>query len=85
MGGFLAPWAEFEKKNISYLELWQPLRSLERDYLCNFGRGRYGKPSCEVILNLDQWFKKRCCLKKKITDERTQDAQQKKTDHNSSP
>ena len=38
---------------ISYLELWRPLCWLERDYLFNFGRGHYGKPSCEVILNLD--------------------------------
>ena len=33
--------------------LWRPLYSLEQNYLCNFGRGHYWKPSCEVILNLD--------------------------------
>ena len=33
--------------------LWQPLCSLEQNYLCNFGRGHYRKPSCEVNLNLD--------------------------------
>ena len=25
-------------KDISYLELWQPLCSVERNHLCNFGR-----------------------------------------------
>ena len=30
----------------------------------NFGRGHYGEHSCETILNLDQWFKMRCRLKK---------------------
>ena len=25
-------------KDISYLELWQHLRSFERNHLCNFGR-----------------------------------------------
>ena len=48
----MAPGAEIEKY-ISYLELWWPLCSLVRNYLCNFGREHYGKPSCEVILNLD--------------------------------
>ena len=37
----------------SYLELWRPLRSLDRHILCTFGRGHLRKPSCEVILNLD--------------------------------
>ena len=43
---------EMSFKN-SYLELWRPLCSLERNTLCTFCRGHYGKPSCEVILNLD--------------------------------
>ena len=25
-------------------------------YLCNFGRGHYWELSCEMVLNLDQWF-----------------------------
>ena len=40
-----------------YLELWQPFCLAERNHLCNFGRGHYGKHSCEIILNLDQWLK----------------------------
>ena len=31
--------------------------------LCNFERGHYGEHSCEVMWNLDQWFRRRCCLK----------------------
>ena len=50
-------------KDISYLELWQLPCSVEWNHLCNFGRGHYGEHSCEIILNLDQWFR-RCCLKK---------------------
>ena len=37
----------------SYLELWQPLCSLERNTLCTFGRGHYEKPSFKIISNLD--------------------------------
>ena len=48
---------------ISYLELWQPSCSVERNNLCNFERGHHGEHSCEFILNLNQWFRRRCCLK----------------------
>ena len=48
--------------------------------LCNFGRRHYEEHSCEVILNLDKWFRRRCRLKKKCTD-----ARWTKLDHNSSP
>ena len=37
--------------NISYLELWQPSCSVERNHICNFCRGHYGEHSCEAILN----------------------------------
>ena len=47
-------------KDISYLELWQPLCWVEQNHLCNFGR-LYEEPFCEIILNLDQWFR-RCPL-----------------------
>ena len=50
-------------KDISYLELWQPFCSAERNHLCNFGRRYYEEQSCEIILNLDQGFR-RCFLKK---------------------
>ena len=50
-------------KDSSSLELWQPFCSAERNYLCNFGRGYYEEQFCEIILNLDQWFRNRCRLK----------------------
>ena len=31
--------------------------------LSNFGRGHHEKHFCEIILNLDQWFSRRCHLK----------------------
>ena len=31
--------------------------------MCNFGRVYYEEHFCEIILNLDQWFRKRCLLK----------------------
>ena len=46
-------------KDICYLELWQPLCSVEKNYLCNFGGGNYEKQFCENILNLDQWLRRR--------------------------
>ena len=50
-------------KDISYLELWQPLCSAEPNHLCNFGRMYYEEQFCEIILNLDQWFRRNCLLK----------------------
>ena len=43
-------------KDISYLELWQPLCSADQNYLCNFDRG-HEEHFCDFILNLDQWFR----------------------------
>ena len=34
-------------KDISYLELWQPLCLVERNHLCNFGRRHHEKQFCE--------------------------------------
>ena len=50
-------------KGIAYLELSQPFCSAERNHLCNFGRGFQEEQFCEIILNLGQWFRRRCCLK----------------------
>ena len=50
-------------KGISYLELWQPFSSAENNQLCNFGRGYYEEQFCEIILNLGQWFRRRCHFK----------------------
>ena len=37
--------------DISYLELWQPLCSMEHNHLCSFGRRHYEEQFCEIILN----------------------------------
>ena len=50
-------------KYISYLELWQTFCSPEQTHLCNLVRGYYKEQFCEIILNLDKWFKRRCFLK----------------------
>ena len=34
----------------------------KRNHLCNFGRGHHEEQCCEIILNLNQWFR-RCRLK----------------------
>ena len=49
-------------KEISYLELWQSLGSVEQNHLCNFGRRHHEEQFFEIILNLDQCFR-RCRLK----------------------
>ena len=43
-------------KYISYLELWQPFCSVERNQLCNFGKGYNEEQFCEIILNLGQFL-----------------------------
>ena len=50
-------------KDISYLELGQPFGSAEWNHLCNFRRGGHEEQVCEIILNLGQWFTRRCCFK----------------------
>ena len=50
-------------KNISYLELCRPSFSVEQNRLDIFGKGHYEEHFCEIILNLDQWFRRRCRLK----------------------
>ena len=56
--------------------IWWSFCLAERNHLCNFGRGHNVEPSCEILLNLAQWFR-RCYLKKTFT-------RRTKTDHNSS-
>ena len=52
---------EMPFKGISYLELWQPFCSAEQNHMHNFSRGYYEEQFREIILNLDQWFR-RCRL-----------------------
>ena len=49
------------------------IASVERNHLCNFERGHHREHSCEVILYLNQWFRRRCRLKKKFTHDRRMD------------
>ena len=50
-------------KGISYLELWQPFCPADRKHLCNLSRRYREEQFCEIILNLDQWFRRKCHLK----------------------
>ena len=34
--------------HISFLELWQPLCSVEQNHLCNFSRGYHEEQFCEI-------------------------------------
>ena len=36
---------------------------MERNLFCNFGRRHLQEQFCEIILNLDQWVRRRCSLK----------------------
>ena len=49
-------------KDISYLELWQPYCSAERNHLNDFSRGHNEEQFRELISNLGQLFR-RCPLK----------------------
>ena len=62
-------------KDISYLGLWPPFCSAERSHLCSIGRGHYEEPSCEVILKLDQWFR-RMSFKEKVYGQTEEDRSQ---------
>ena len=53
---------ELSFKDISYLVLWRPFCSAERNHLCNFSRGYLEEKFCEIIFNSDQWFRSRCQL-----------------------
>ena len=49
-------------KVITYLELCLPFFSAERNHFSEFGIGYAEESFCEIVLNLDQWFR-RCHLK----------------------
>ena len=49
---------EMSFKEISYLGLWWFFCSAEQNHLCKFGRGYQEEQFCEIILNLDQWFRR---------------------------
>ena len=59
---------EMSFKVISDLEIWQRPCSAVPNHLCNFCRGYAEEQFSEIILNLDQRFR-RCHLKKKCTQD----------------
>ena len=46
-------------KDMSYLELRQSLCSVDLNHLCSIGRRHHEEQSCEIIFNLDQWFRRK--------------------------
>ena len=40
-----------------------PIVLCSKNHFCNFGREHYEEHFCEIILNLDQWFRRRFRLK----------------------
>ena len=54
---------EVSFKDISYLELWQSLCSVDWNRLCTIGRRYHEEQFCKIILNLDQRFRRKCRLK----------------------
>ena len=40
---------EMSFKDISYLELWQPLSSVDWNHLCIIGKRHHEEQSCEII------------------------------------
>ena len=59
MGPFMRSYMEFGPvvqkemlfKDTSYLEIWQPFCSADRNHLCKFGRRHHEKQFYEIILN----------------------------------
>ena len=49
-------------KDISYPALWQPRCSVDWNHLWNIERRNHEEQSCEIVLTLDQWFRRRCRL-----------------------
>ena len=54
---------EMRFKDISYLELWRPLCLAEPNHLSNYGRRHHEEQFCQIILNLELWFRRLCHLK----------------------
>ena len=50
------------QEKMLFKDLWQHLCSVDWNHLCNIGRRHHEKQSSEIIVNVDQWFKK-CRLK----------------------
>ena len=53
---------EMSFKDISYPEFCQPVCSIDRNHLYNFGSRYHERKFGEIILNFDQWFRTKCGL-----------------------
>ena len=51
---------EMSFKDISNLELWEPLCWADLNHLCNLVEDIMRNDSVEIILNLDKWFRRKC-------------------------
>ena len=40
---------EMSFKYISYLDLWKPFCSVERNHLCNLSKGQHEEQLCEIL------------------------------------
>ena len=54
---------EISFKSISIFSSGGHIVQRELKILINLGRGHHDDYFCEITLNLDQWFKRRCGLK----------------------
>ena len=55
------PGAVVKKIFLTYTSgLRHPSCSAEQNHLCNFGKGHYEELFCEIILNKELWFRRRC-------------------------
>ena len=57
---------EMSFNDISYLELWQPLYSAKQNHLCIIDRSQHEEQLCEIVLNLDYLFRRRCRLSRAL-------------------
>ena len=48
-------------KDITYLEVWRHLFSAEQKTIVQ-ARGHYEEQFCKIILNLEQWVRRKCRL-----------------------
>ena len=53
---------EMSLKDFSCLDLWQSFCMTEGNHFCNYAGGYYEEYFCEIALNLDSWFRRKCCL-----------------------
>ena len=53
--------------DLSYLELWWPFCSAERNHLCNFNRGYPEEQVCEIILKFGSMVQDKMLFKDSLS------------------